>query len=127
MISAETIAFLAVVALVVALISAIVAYQARRRGYPFIPWFLASMLANPIFFLVLLAVMPDFARKARRRKYLTELETKLAERSKTSPMVPRTLAAPTGPSSTLSPERSLGDMPTVEPPERSLGDEETRL
>ncbi len=106
--------------LFLALISAIVAYQARQRGYHFIPWLIAGMLANPIFFLVLLAVMPDYARKARRRKYLAELESKLAGRSK---MLPPTACA--APSRAATPQRSIGDLPTVDPPVRSLGDEET--
>jgi flagellar biosynthesis protein FliQ len=123
MLTAGILAVIAVAVLFVALIAAIVAYQARQRGYSFVPWLIAGMLSNPIFFLVLLAVMPDFARKARRRQYRSELETKLAERAKPSQWVPRTA----GQSATLSPECSLGDLPTVEPRERSLGDEETRL
>jgi hypothetical protein len=108
------------------LISALVAYQARQRGYPFFPWLIAGMLANPIFFLVLLAVMPDYARKVRRRKYLAELESKLAARSKALSPTPRVTVPPrAGKSLAVSPERSIGDLPTVDPPERSLGDEET--
>jgi hypothetical protein len=112
--------------LFLALISAIVAYQARQRGYAFFPWLIAGMLANPIFFLVLLAVMPDYARKVRRRKYLAELESKLAGHSKVLSATPRVPISPrAGKALAVAPERSIGDLPTVDPPERSLGDEET--
>jgi hypothetical protein len=109
--------------------SAIVAYQAARRGYSFVIWLLAGLLGNPIFFLMLLAIMPDFARKARRRKEMADLEAKLAAKPKglpppreTTPNMPLA-EKPTG---TFSRERSLGDQPTVPPREHSLGDDETR-
>jgi hypothetical protein len=125
------------------LVSAIVAVQARQRGYRFVIWVVTGMLGNPIFFLVLLAIMPDFARKALRGQILADLEAKLAGRPKvlpaapapapTSPL-PRPTAQPStmpsdrslGDQPTILPERSLGDQATLLPPERSLGDEDTR-
>jgi hypothetical protein len=101
------------------LFSAIVAVQAHQRGYNFVVWLLAGVLANPVFFLVLLAIMPDYARKALRRQLAAELEEKLVAQR----LVPPAAAQP----STLVPQCSLGDQPTVLPPQRSLGDEETRL
>jgi hypothetical protein len=127
MISLGMIAIAAVVLLFLALISAIVAYQARQRGYHFFPWLMAGILANPIFFLVLLAIMPDRARKARRRRYLAELESNLAARPKVRPTAPATVSPRGGESVAVTPERSIGDLPTVEPPDRSLGDEETHV
>jgi hypothetical protein len=126
MIPPELIAIGAVVVLFMALVSAIVAYQARQRGYSFFPWLIAGMLSNPVFFLVLLAVMPDWARKRRRRKYLAELESKLAARPPVLPSTRPAAAPRAGKPLAVTPERSIGDLPTVEPPERSLGDEETR-
>jgi hypothetical protein len=109
--------------------SAIVAYQAARRGYSFVIWILAGLLGNPIFFLMLLAIMPDYARKAQRRKEMADLEAKLAARPKVLPP-PRepTQDMPLAgkPTATFSRERSLGDQPTLLPREHSLGDEETR-
>jgi hypothetical protein len=110
------------------LLSAIVAVQARRRGYSLLVWLAAGALGNPLFFLVLLAMMPDRARQALRRRLRAELEAKLAARHKVLPV-----AAPTLPAGALPPTRSdvrpgvsVGDAVTVAPPERSLGDEETR-
>jgi hypothetical protein len=104
--------------------AAVVAVQAKRRGYGFGTWLVGGTLGNPVFFLVLLAVMPDFARKVLRRKELTDLEAKLADRTRVLPPPP----APAADSpSTLSADHSVGDLPTVLPPDRSLGDDETRL
>jgi hypothetical protein len=101
-------------------ISAVVAAQAHQRGYRFLPWLIAGTLGNPVFFLVLLAIMPDYARKARRRQELADLEQKLAARPRVLPPAPRP------PADDARRERSLGDLPTELPPARSLGEEETR-
>jgi hypothetical protein len=107
--------------------SVLVAVQARRRGYRFLTWFFAGMLGNPIFFLILLAIMPDFARKALRQEEMADLEARLAARKMPAPPAYPLLAVPhpAGDASTLSAGRSLGDQPTIMPPLRSLGDEET--
>jgi hypothetical protein len=109
------------------IVSLIVAAQARRRGYSLVEWALAGMLSsNPLFLLILLGVLPDFARRKMREKELQDLESRLKAK-------PRRLA-PDG-SDTLplhqqaakpKADRSVGDQPTVLP-ERSLGDDETRL
>jgi hypothetical protein len=84
-------------------------------------WLVAGTLSgNPILFLVLLALMPDFSRKALRRKEMADLEAKLAAR-------PRTLPPVSPPPATVSRDLSVGDQVTELPPARSLGDEETRL
>lgn len=103
---------------------AIVAAQAHWRGYNFFPWLFMGMLGNSIFLLVLLAVMPDYSRKAMRRRFAEELEEKLRHKTASERIGPEDEKGTPGvPVS----ERSLGDLPTVAPRERSLGDEETRL
>jgi hypothetical protein len=98
------------------LLSLIVPVQASQRGYNFFVWLVAGMLGNPIFLLVLLAIMPDFARKARRRKELAALEKKLTDQ-----------VVLLDPADVLPVEdESLGDQPTILPPLRSIGDDETR-
>ena len=50
-------------------LAAIAAVQARRRGYSFLVWLAGGTLSgNPVLFLVLLALLPDFARKRLRRR-----------------------------------------------------------
>jgi hypothetical protein len=111
-----------VLLLPILVMSLIVAAQASRRGYSLLLWLVAGCLGNPIFLLILLAIMPDRARLARRRQELFDLEKKLADRAKRA-------AAELEPASVVLPPAaasSLGDQPTVLPPVRSLGDEETR-
>ena len=113
------------VALPVAAIFVAVPWQARRRGYSFWLWLPATIVAlNPIITLILLALMPNRARKRLRATFRAELDAKLAARSG-APTPSRVVAASSLGASTLA-ERSLGDMPTVAPPERSVGDEATR-
>lgn len=113
------------IAVVIAIIVA-VPWQARRRGYSFWLWFVTTIVAyNPIITLVLLALMPNRARKRLREKFRAELDAKLSARTG-RPLIPAAAAAPQGLAASTMPERSLGDMPTVAPPERSLGDEPTR-
>jgi hypothetical protein len=112
------------VALFLALLSPIVAVQAYWRGYRFLTWFVAGILVlNPVYLLVLLAILPDRARQARRRRERADLEARLAARARGLPLSPA--AAQPSPV-TAAPDVSLGDQPTVAPPVRSLGDEETR-
>ncbi len=102
-------------------VALIVAVQAGWRGYPVWAWTLAGLLGNPVFLLVVLGALPDFARRKLREEYLREIEGKLRERVKRLPPSSATAAVPRPDAI----ERSLGDMPT-NLPERSLGDEETR-
>ena len=105
------------------LFSAIVAVQAYWRGYSFLTWLVAGVLGNPLFFLVVLAILPDRARRERRRRERADLEARLAARARGLPVSP-VAAQPN--TMTAAPGMSLGDRPTVEPPCGSLGDEETR-
>jgi hypothetical protein len=103
--------------------STIVAVQASRRGYRFLTWFTAGLLGNPVFFLVLLAILPDRARRALRSRERADLEARLAAKARGLPASP---AAAQPSTVTAAPGVSLGDQVTVAPPVRSLGDEETR-
>jgi hypothetical protein len=103
-----------------------IAVQARWRGYSLALWLASGLVSlNPVIFLVVLALMPNRARRRLRETFRAELEEKLAARSGILGPARGHIAAPALGASTL-PERSLGDMPTVAPPERSLGDEVTR-
>jgi hypothetical protein len=93
------------------LISLVVAVQAQRRGYPLVAWLVAGALANPIFLLVLLGVMPDFRRKRLREEEMDDLEKRLRQVRPSARPAPR--------------QRSLDEQST-DAAERSLGDEETR-
>jgi hypothetical protein len=97
----------------------VVAFQASWRGYRFSVWFLAALLVNPVFLIVLLANMPDFARKRLRAKFAAELQAKLAQLAP----IPSTSAA--APDSVAAADLSVGDRVTFLPRDRSLGDEET--
>jgi hypothetical protein len=113
---------LAAVLVVCFLLGLIVAVQAQRRGYNLGVWLLGGTLSgNPVLVLVLLAVMPDFARKRLRRTYMAQLEDRLAAASR------RVLGRARAPQPAVAPDRSVGDLPTYLPPSRSVGDEETRL
>jgi hypothetical protein len=119
-----TITFVVMVA-VMALFSLIVAVQARRRGYSLLVWLVGGVLGNPIFLLVLLPAMPDFARRRLRREERAELEERL--RRKVRVVEDEAGEVLAGPKAAERPaERSPGDQMT-RLPERSLGDEETRL
>jgi len=99
--------------------------QARKRGYSFWLWFLACVvnIALPIYFLILLPLLPNRARMRLREKFRAELDAKLASAGVSVHVRPLPALATTG--STATVERSLGDMPTIVPRERSLGDDET--
>jgi hypothetical protein len=102
----------------------LVAVQARRRGYRFTVWAVVGMLANPVYLVILLATMPDYARKRLREQFRAELDAKLAGRSPSAHLP--VASSPTAGTFTASPDVSVGDRRTVLPRDRSLGDEETR-
>jgi hypothetical protein len=114
-------------AVVVIALYVAVPWQARRRGYSFWLWLIAGLVAlsQPVTFLVLLALMPNRARKRLREKFRAELEAKLAARPASAVTTPA-MATPVPAGSTAITGRSLGDLPTVAPREHSIGDEETR-
>ena len=72
------IATIAVACLLLFLLMSLPAYQAYRRGYNPIVWGLAGMFAsNPIFILVVLAVVPHRSRVKLRQQFRDELDRKL--------------------------------------------------
>lgn len=102
-----------------------IAVQAWRRGYSFWLWIVVCVVViNPIIFLVTLALMPNRARQRLRVKFRKELDAKLA--SQPIDVIPIVVIGSPSVGSTLTGDRSLGDLPTMMPRERSVGDDETR-
>lgn len=55
--------------------------QAYRRGHGFLSWFILQIMAmNPLYLLVIVALLPNKAKMRQREKYTAELEAKLAGR-----------------------------------------------
>ncbi len=108
---------LAVVGVIYVSLALILALQARKRGHSLLVWLLAGLAGNMILLLVMLGVLPDFARRRMRKTEMEDLESRLKRK-------------PSGPAEALMPaadvRRSVGDQVTAVP-ERSLGDVETRL
>jgi hypothetical protein len=106
--------------LLVAILAALVfgvPRQARRRGHGFWSWFVLQILAtNPVYPLVLVAMLPDRAKGRLREQYAAELDAKL-QRPTSGVSAKDTL--------TLVPDKSVGDLPTLAPPDRSIGDAPT--
>jgi peroxiredoxin len=104
----------------------LLAVQAYRRGLSFFVWLLAGFLAaNPLFPLVLLGLLPDRARQARRRAELQDLERRLggeqpAEQRNLSMDHANARSSAEALPSTASvlPECSLGDVETQAAPPR---------
>jgi hypothetical protein len=115
-------------------LAALPAFQAYRRGYNGVVWCLAGLLGqNPIFVLVVLAMVPHRSRQRLREEFAQELDAKLAGRD--LPVAGSTVGKPVrdrsiGDAATDVPgridTRSVGDQVT-ELPHRSLGDDQTRL
>jgi hypothetical protein len=96
----------------------LVPLQAYRRGHGFWSWFVMQILAlNPLYPMMLISLLPNKAKMRRREKYAAELDEKLVASGYTGP-VAETLSA--------NIERSLGELPTVDPIARSIGDLPTR-
>ncbi len=94
-----------------------VAWQAKRRGYSFWVWMLASVVSlNPLLILLVLVMLPDARKKRLREKEMSNLRKKLAA------LPPVELGGDALAVSTAS----LGDQSTTAPSAlRSIGDEET--
>jgi hypothetical protein len=112
---------LGLLSVVVLPLSAMLAYQARQRGYNSGIWFLAGVLCvNPMIPLVVLALLPHRGRQALRLKEESALTDKLAEAA--AQHSPALVSSPDDmPLRPAPPERS-----TVAFPPQSLGDEVTR-
>lgn len=79
--------------------------QARRRGHGWVSWVVFSLFArNPVYPIILLALLPNKARMRLRDEFAAELDAKLAA------------AQPPAPAVTLDfPLHSVGDLPTRDP------------
>jgi hypothetical protein len=113
----------AVFAIVIAPFAAILAFQAHRRGFNFVVWMLAGLLAvNPLFPLVLLGILPSRARRTQRAAALNELERCLRDKQSARP--------PSSPGPVVREAERIADVPPstiAEMPQRSVGDEVTRF
>jgi hypothetical protein len=97
------------------------AYQAFRRGYNPVVWGLVGLFTlNPIFPLVILAMVPHRSRIRLREQFTRDLDAKLAS-------VPGARFGEVADNATPVRTHSLGDLATELPPGRSLGDDPTRL
>src|SRR5918993_1915036 len=67
-------------AVLAAAIALIVPLHARRRGHGFVSWFALQFVAmNPIYPLILVAILPNKARMRLRAEYERELDERLRE------------------------------------------------
>jgi hypothetical protein len=115
-------------------VSGLPAYQAYRRGYNGFVWCLAGLLAqNPVFVLVVLAMVPHRSRQQLREQFAQELDTKLAGRNGRAAGAAQSRSVhdrSIGDAATEMPgridTRSLGDQVT-EIPGRSIGNDQTQL
>jgi hypothetical protein len=117
--------------------------QAARRGQGFIGWFLLQCVSlNPLYPMILVAMLPNRSRDRMRRQFASEIDQLLEETGADLPVLSRDeqshrpdrsigdapTAASIGDMPTGDPvrQRSIGDMPTRDPVERSIGDMPTR-
>ena len=100
-----------------AAIALIVPLHARRRGHGFVSWFALQFVAmNPIYPLILVAILPNKARVRLRAEYERELDHRLREAG----IVPTRAARFPGPG-------PVGDRSTDGLAGPSVGDLPTRL
>ena len=103
---------LALVPVLAAAIALIVPLHARRRGHGFVSWFALQFVGmNPIYPLILVAILPNKARMRLRAEYERDLDERLREAGIVPARAPRLPG--TGDRSTdglAGP--SVGDLPT---------------
>ena len=101
--------------LLAAAVALIVPLHARRRGHGFVSWFALQFVGmNPIYPLILVAILPNKARMRLRDEYARELDERLREAGLvptrggrlpgTGPVGDRSTEGLAGP--------SVGDLPT---------------
>lgn len=96
------VAFLVAALLLVVLFG--VPWQAYRRGHGFLSWFVLQAVAlNPIYPMILVAMLPDRAKARLRERFAAELDDLLADAR----------PAVAGPGADAAPDRSIGDLPTA--------------
>lgn len=115
-----------------------VAVQASQRGQGFLSWFLLQLVSfNPMYPMILVAMLPNEKRNRLRQEFRDELDDKLAALASGRPpdfdpetevRIDLSLGDAVTEDGVL--QRSLGDMPTTGPTagpiERSIGDMPTR-
>ena len=71
---------LALVPVLAAAVTLIVPVHAHRRGHGFVSWFVLQFVAlNPIYPLILVAILPNKARMRLRAEYEQDLDERLRE------------------------------------------------
>jgi hypothetical protein len=106
-----------------------VPWQAYRRGHGFLSWFVLQAIAiNPIYPMILVAILPDRAKMRLRDQFARELDDRLGERAHLRQLPTASAAIPDRSVGDLPTSgQSVGDLPTSAPgPDRSVGDWETR-
>jgi hypothetical protein len=106
---------LAALPVLAAAIALIVPLHARRRGHGFVSWFVLQFVGmNPIYPLILVAILPNKARMRLRAEYARDLDDRL-RRAGVIPGraagIPDTGSAGDRPTEGLT-GPSVGDMPT---------------
>jgi hypothetical protein len=82
-----------------------VPWQAYRRGHGFISWFILQIIStNPVYPLVLIALLPDKRKSRLREEFRRELDARLGDSQPRT----RTLTLESG-----KPLQSIGDLPTA--------------
>jgi hypothetical protein len=116
------------IAVVVVALMVITPLQAYRRGHGFLSWFVLQTLSfNPIYPLILVAILPNKARARQREEFARELDEKLMEVGQSVAQRPKPAGVPIdrsiGDAQTAA---SVGELPTADPRFRSIGEQETR-
>src|SRR5687767_15180969 len=66
-----------------------VPWQARRRGHGFVSWFVLQVVAaNPVYPMILLALLPDRAKARLRDRFARELDDRLRQTGAAAPAGP---------------------------------------
>ncbi len=93
-----------------AAVGLIVPLHARRRGHGFVSWFALQFVAmNPIYPLILVAILPNKARMRLRAEYERDLDDRLRE---AGVIPPRAVGLPGDRSPDGLAGPSVGDLPT---------------
>jgi hypothetical protein len=101
---------LAPLPILAAAVGLIVPLHARRRGHGFVSWFALQFVAmNPIYPLILVAILPNKARMRLRAEYEQDLDDRLREAGM---IPPRAVGLPGDRSPDGLAGSSVGDLPT---------------
>jgi hypothetical protein len=106
-----------------------VPWQAYRRGHGFLSWFVLQVITvNPVYPMILVAILPDRAKIRLREQFTQELDDRLGKRGNRPTLPTAPAADPLRSVGDLPTSgKSVGDLPTAAPnQDRSVGDWETR-